>query len=92
VFAYRQYGSIIKGNPTMFYQIRVSDRRIYSHGRWKNFDMLIALNDSVNRPPIWCPCCGDYGILNALRMALAELAVPNEEVVVSGVALNCRTS
>jgi 2-oxoglutarate ferredoxin oxidoreductase subunit alpha len=45
VFAFRQYASIIKGNPTMFYQIRVSDRRIYSHGRWKNFDVLIALND-----------------------------------------------
>jgi 2-oxoglutarate ferredoxin oxidoreductase subunit alpha len=39
------YGSIIKGGPTMFFQIRVSDRRIYSHGRWKNFDVLIALND-----------------------------------------------
>jgi 2-oxoglutarate ferredoxin oxidoreductase subunit alpha len=47
VFAFRQYGSIIKGNPTMFYQIRVSDRRIYSHGRWKNFDVLIALNDAA---------------------------------------------
>jgi 2-oxoglutarate ferredoxin oxidoreductase subunit alpha len=31
----------------MFYQIRASDRRIYSHGRWKNFDVLIALNDAA---------------------------------------------
>ena len=47
VFGYRQYGSIIKGNPTMFYQIRVSDRKIYSHGRWRSFDVLIALNDAA---------------------------------------------
>jgi 2-oxoglutarate ferredoxin oxidoreductase subunit beta len=40
------------------------------------------LDYAVNRPPIWCPGCGDYGILEALRRALAELAVPNEEVVV----------
>ncbi|MFN7105920.1 MAG: thiamine pyrophosphate-dependent enzyme, partial [Pyrobaculum sp.] len=37
---------------------------------------------TVNRPPIWCPGCGDYGILEALRRALAELGLPNEEVVV----------
>lgn len=47
VFAYRQYGSIIKGNPAMFYQIRASDRRIYSHGRWRTYDVLIALNDAA---------------------------------------------
>ncbi|ABP50814.1 2-oxoacid:acceptor oxidoreductase subunit alpha [Pyrobaculum arsenaticum] len=47
VFAYRQYGSIIKGNPAMFYQIRISDRKIYSHGRWRTYDVLIALNDTA---------------------------------------------
>jgi len=40
------------------------------------------LDYAVNRPPIWCPGCGDYGILEALRRALAEMGVPNEEVVV----------
>jgi len=40
------------------------------------------LDYAVNRPPIWCPGCGDYGILEALRRALAEVGVPNEEVVV----------
>ncbi|CCC82084.1 2-oxoacid ferredoxin oxidoreductase, gamma-alpha subunit [Thermoproteus tenax Kra 1] len=44
VYAYRQYASIIKGNPTMFYQIRASDRKIYSHGRWRTIDILVALN------------------------------------------------
>ncbi|AAL63563.1 2-oxoacid ferredoxin oxidoreductase alpha subunit [Pyrobaculum aerophilum str. IM2] len=47
VFGYRQYGSIIKGNPTMFYQIRVSDRKIYSHGQWRRVDVLIALNETA---------------------------------------------
>jgi len=45
-------------------------------------EVMKPLDYAVNRPPIWCPGCGDYGILEALRRALAELAVPNEEVVV----------
>jgi 2-oxoglutarate ferredoxin oxidoreductase subunit beta len=45
-------------------------------------DLKKPLDYAVNRPPIWCPGCGDYGILEALRRALAELAVPNEQVVV----------
>ncbi len=36
--------------------------------------------------PTWCPGCGDYGILNALRHALVELAIaPHEALVVSGI-------
>jgi 2-oxoglutarate ferredoxin oxidoreductase subunit beta len=45
-------------------------------------DLKKPLDYAVNRPPIWCPGCGDYGILEALRRALAELAKPNEKVVV----------
>lgn len=37
---------------------------------------------AVARPPIWCPGCGLYGILEALKKALAEAGLPNEEVVV----------
>jgi 2-oxoglutarate ferredoxin oxidoreductase subunit beta len=48
----------------------------------RKIDLKKSLDYAVNRPPIWCPGCGDYGILEALRRALAELAVPNEEVVV----------
>ncbi|MFN7105919.1 MAG: 2-oxoacid:acceptor oxidoreductase subunit alpha [Pyrobaculum sp.] len=44
VFGFRQYASIIKGNPTMFFQLHISDRKIYSHGPWKKYDLLIALN------------------------------------------------
>ncbi len=41
---------------------------------------------AVVRQPIWCPGCGDYGILEALRRALAEVGAKNEEVViVSGI-------
>jgi 2-oxoglutarate ferredoxin oxidoreductase subunit beta len=36
--------------------------------------------------PDWCPGCGDYGILSAMQMALAELNLePHNVVVVSGI-------
>jgi len=34
----------------------------------------------------WCPGCGDFGILNAVQMSLAEMNVdPSQAVVVSGI-------
>jgi 2-oxoglutarate ferredoxin oxidoreductase subunit beta len=40
----------------------------------------------------WCPGCGDFGILTALEMALAELALePHNVVVVSGVGNSSKT-
>ena len=36
--------------------------------------------------PDWCPGCGDYGVLNALQRALAELEIqPHNVLVVSGI-------
>lgn len=36
--------------------------------------------------PTWCPGCGDFGILNAVKHALAELSIaPHEALVVSGI-------
>lgn len=36
--------------------------------------------------PTWCPGCGDFGILNALKHAFAELGIaPHEALVVSGI-------
>ncbi len=32
----------------------------------------------------WCPGCGDFGILNALTLALQDLKIPNENVVLTG--------
>lgn len=34
----------------------------------------------------WCPGCGDYGILNAVKQTMAELEIPPERfVIVSGI-------
>ena len=40
----------------------------------------------------WCPGCGDFGILNSIQAALAELQVPPHEVVVfSGIGCSGKT-
>jgi 2-oxoglutarate ferredoxin oxidoreductase subunit beta len=37
-------------------------------------------------PPDWCPGCGDFGVLNVLQRACAELEIqPHELMVVSGI-------
>src|SRR5262245_21800591 len=37
-------------------------------------------------PPDWCPGCGDFGVLNALFQACAELELrPHKLLVVSGI-------
>jgi 2-oxoglutarate ferredoxin oxidoreductase subunit beta len=41
--------------------------------------------------PVWCPGCGDFGVLNALAKALARMAVAPEDVaVVSGIGCSSR--
>ncbi|MAF07103.1 MAG: 2-oxoglutarate synthase [Acidiferrobacteraceae bacterium] len=41
--------------------------------------------------PIWCPGCGDFGVLASIARALAILQVPPEEVaVVSGIGCSSR--
>ncbi|HXQ92883.1 MAG TPA: thiamine pyrophosphate-dependent enzyme [Nitrososphaerales archaeon] len=36
--------------------------------------------------PIWCPGCGDFGVLASLKKALAELAIkPKDTVIVGGI-------
>jgi len=40
----------------------------------------------------WCPGCGDFGILSAVQMALAEMSVePYKVAVVSGVGCSSKT-
>src|SRR5213080_4202693 len=40
-------------------------------------------------PPDWCPGCGDFGVLNALFQACAEIDLPPRDLlVVSGIGLN----
>jgi 2-oxoglutarate ferredoxin oxidoreductase subunit beta len=41
--------------------------------------------------PVWCPGCGDFGVLNSLYRALADLHLePHETVVVSGIGCSSR--
>jgi len=41
--------------------------------------------------PVWCPGCGDFGILNALYRAMAELQIePWNTVIVSGIGCSSR--
>jgi len=43
--------------------------------------------------PVWCPGCGDYGILKSLQKALAELEIAPENIVtVSGIGCSGRFS
>lgn len=44
----------------------------------KDFDVWVK--------PTWCPGCGDYGVLSAVKHALAELGIaPHEALVVTGI-------
>jgi 2-oxoglutarate ferredoxin oxidoreductase subunit beta len=41
--------------------------------------------------PVWCPGCGDYGVLSAFYKALAELGVePERAVITSGIGCSGR--
>ncbi len=41
--------------------------------------------------PIWCPGCGDYGIMNSVQKALVTLDIAPENIVaVSGIGCSGR--
>ena len=41
----------------------------------------------------WCPGCGDFGIVNALQMALAEMGVERDRAAIfSGIGCSGKTS
>ena len=49
-------------------------------------------NYKTDEHPIWCPGCGDFGVLASLYQALAHLKVdPKDLVVVSGIGCSGRT-
>jgi 2-oxoglutarate ferredoxin oxidoreductase subunit beta len=53
--------------------------------------VLSAKEFSSGAHPIWCPGCGDYGVLAALERGLAKLGrPPNEVVLVSGIGCSSR--
>ncbi len=42
-------------------------------------------------PPVWCPGCGDFGVLAATQRALAELQwMPEDTVFISGIGCSSR--
>jgi 2-oxoglutarate ferredoxin oxidoreductase subunit beta len=52
---------------------------------------LTAKDFKSDVKPVWCPGCGDFGVLSSLTKALAELGRPTEEVVVvSGIGCSSR--
>lgn len=47
---------------------------------------MINLSDLGNFETAWCPGCGDFGILDALKDALTKLDIPQQQIVlVSGI-------
>ncbi len=52
---------------------------------------LQAKEYMANLKPIWCPGCGDFGVLNALCAAFATLELPSERLaVISGIGCSSR--
>jgi 2-oxoglutarate/2-oxoacid ferredoxin oxidoreductase subunit beta len=51
-----------------------------------------TVNDyKTDLKPVWCPGCGDFGVLNSVYRALADLQrEPHETVVVSGIGCSSR--
>lgn len=47
----------------------------------------VSLADySYPTPPTWCPGCGNFAILNAVKQALTNLSLkPNESLIISGI-------
>ena len=47
---------------------------------------MVKLADYAGGRPAWCPGCGNFGILNALKKALVDLGLePHEVLLVSGI-------
>jgi 2-oxoglutarate ferredoxin oxidoreductase subunit beta len=55
-------------------------------------DVSYSPNDyKSDLKPVWCPGCGDFGVLNSLYRAMAELRLePHESVVISGIGCSSR--
>jgi 2-oxoglutarate ferredoxin oxidoreductase subunit beta len=47
---------------------------------------MVTMTDYVGLTPAWCPGCGDFGILTAVKKALVELEIePYQVLMVSGI-------
>jgi 2-oxoglutarate ferredoxin oxidoreductase subunit beta len=48
--------------------------------------MSITIDDYASQKPAWCPGCGNFGILAALKQALVDLQIPPHRILfVSGI-------
>lgn len=47
---------------------------------------MVSLDEYKGQTPAWCPGCGNFGILNTFKEALAELGIePHRFTIVSGI-------
>ncbi|GBD14259.1 2-oxoglutarate oxidoreductase subunit KorB [bacterium HR25] len=54
--------------------------------------MLTVKDYKSDQKPVWCPGCGDFGVLSATFKALAALQLPKHQVVVvSGIGCSSRS-
>ncbi len=54
-------------------------------------EQLKAKDYKGTLPPVWCPGCGDFAVLNAMQKAVAERQIPQEDLVfVSGIGCSSR--
>jgi 2-oxoglutarate ferredoxin oxidoreductase subunit beta len=55
-------------------------------------EVLTVKSYKSDEKPVWCPGCGDFGVLSATAKALAMLQLPKKDVVaVSGIGCSSRT-
>ncbi|MBX6378173.1 MAG: 2-oxoacid:ferredoxin oxidoreductase subunit beta [Clostridia bacterium] len=55
--------------------------------------MAVTLVDYEAERPTWCPGCGDFAVLQAIKKALTELEIPpHEAVVVTGIGCSGKTN
>src|SRR5437870_8415675 len=53
---------------------------------WPRRPALTVKDFTGKADPDWCPGCGDFGVLNALKTAVAELGLlPHEVLTISGI-------
>jgi 2-oxoglutarate ferredoxin oxidoreductase subunit beta len=55
-------------------------------------DVQFSPNDyKTDLKPVWCPGCGDFGVLNSVYRALADVGcAPHDTVVISGIGCSSR--
>lgn len=58
----------------------------------KEAEVLTVKDYKSGDKPVWCPGCGDFGVLSATYKALASLQLQRKDVVVvSGIGCSSRT-